>query len=52
VVGEAAVKQHLMRLYDKFGIADHTGRRRVLLANEAIRRGAVTLSDLKGGPRP
>ena len=52
VVGEAAVKQHLGRLYDKFGVADQTGRRRVLLANEAIRRGAVTRSDLQGRARP
>jgi pSer/pThr/pTyr-binding forkhead associated (FHA) protein len=45
VVSEAAVKQHLARLYDKFAIesADH---RRARLANEALRRGAVTLADL------
>ena len=38
-VTEAAVKQHLLRLYDKFEIWDEGGRRRLRLANEAIRRG-------------
>jgi DNA-binding transcriptional ArsR family regulator len=47
VVTEAAVKQHLLRLYDKFGVYDSGERRRVRLANEAIRRGAVTLADLR-----
>ena len=50
VVTEAAVKQHLLRLYDKFGVYDSGERRRVRLANEAIRRGAVTLSDLRETP--
>lgn len=46
VVTEAAIKQHLAHLYDKFEI--HEGeRRRVRLANEAIERGAVTLADLR-----
>jgi hypothetical protein len=47
VVTEAAVQQHLLRLYDKFGIAPGTGSRRGQLANEAVRRGAVTLADLR-----
>lgn len=47
-VTEGAVKQHLGRLYDKFAIHDQGERRRVSLANEAIRRGAVSLRDLKG----
>lgn len=47
VVTEAAVKQHLAALYDKFGIHDDGERRRVRLANEAIRRGAVSLAALK-----
>jgi pSer/pThr/pTyr-binding forkhead associated (FHA) protein len=47
-VSEAAVKQHLAHLYDKFGIYDGE-RRRVRLANEALRRGAVRLSDLGHG---
>lgn len=44
-VSEAAVKQHLAHLYEKFGIYDGD-RRRVRLANEALRRGAVRLADL------
>jgi DNA-binding CsgD family transcriptional regulator len=51
VVTEAAVKQHLLRLYDKFGVYESGERRRVRLANEAIRRGAVTLADLREQPR-
>jgi hypothetical protein len=47
VVTEAAVKQHLLRLYDKFRVYEAGERRRVRLANEAIRRGAVTLADLR-----
>jgi DNA-binding CsgD family transcriptional regulator len=45
-VTEAAIKQHLQNLYDKFGIPPE-GERRVRLANEAIRRGAVTLAMLR-----
>jgi DNA-binding NarL/FixJ family response regulator len=45
-VSEAAVKQHLARLYVKFGI-DDGDRRRVRLANEALRRGAITLADVR-----
>lgn len=49
-VSEAAVKQHLARLYDKFGI--HEGeRRRLRLANEALRRGAVNLADVRRAAR-
>jgi hypothetical protein len=47
VVTEAAVKQHLSRLYDKFGIFDQEGRR-ARLANEAIRRGAVSTAEILG----
>jgi DNA-binding CsgD family transcriptional regulator len=47
VVSEAAVKQHLGHLYDKFGIHEGGERRRVRLANEALRRGAVTITDLR-----
>jgi DNA-binding NarL/FixJ family response regulator len=47
VVTEAAVRQHLLRLYDKFGVPEGTERRRVLLANEAITRGAVTVADMR-----
>jgi pSer/pThr/pTyr-binding forkhead associated (FHA) protein len=46
-VTEAAVKQHLQNLYDKFSIPTE-GDRRVRLANEALRRGAVTIAQLRG----
>ena len=46
-VSEAAVKQHLLRLYDKFGIYEGGDRRRVRLANEALRRGAITLAEVR-----
>jgi hypothetical protein len=47
VVSEAAVKQHLSRLYDKFDVGSHGERRRVQLANAAVARGAVKLGDLR-----
>jgi DNA-binding CsgD family transcriptional regulator len=47
VITEAAVKQHLAHLYDKFGIHGGGERRRVQLANEALRRGAVTIAQLR-----
>lgn len=51
VVTEAAVKFHLSNLYDKFDVADGgEGARRSRLANEAIRRRALTLSDLRRAP--
>ncbi len=50
VVTEAAVKHHLVRLYDKFGIHQGDERRRVSLANEAVRRGAITLASLREDP--
>jgi DNA-binding NarL/FixJ family response regulator len=40
-VTEAAVRQHLLRLYDKFGIYEEQSRRRSHLAREALRRGVV-----------
>lgn len=49
VVTEAAVKFHLSNLYDKFDLHDTgEGGRRSRLANEAIRRRALTLSELRG----
>lgn len=45
-VTEPAVKQHLLHLYDKFGVYEEPNRRRVALANAALRRGAVNLGDL------
>jgi pSer/pThr/pTyr-binding forkhead associated (FHA) protein len=48
VVTEEAVKQHLRNLYGKFGLHEQADRRRrVRLANEALRRGAITLGDLR-----
>jgi hypothetical protein len=47
-VTEAAVRQHLLRLYEKFAVPEGAERRRVQLANEAITRGAVTVADLRG----
>ena len=46
VITQAAVKQHLANLFDKFGIAPEEVHRRARLANEALRRGAVSLTEL------
>ncbi len=50
-VSEAAVKQHLSNLYEKFEVGDELTHRRTRLANESIRRGAVTIADLHGEVR-
>src|SRR5262245_19148661 len=47
VVSEAAVKQHLSRLYGKFDVGAQDERRRVQLANAALARGAVKLGELR-----
>jgi hypothetical protein len=47
VVSEAAVKQHLANLFAKFGVADDDAHRRARLANEAIRRGTITINELR-----
>jgi hypothetical protein len=47
VISDAAVKQHLLRLYDKLRITDGTERRRARLANEAFRRGVLSLADVR-----
>jgi DNA-binding NarL/FixJ family response regulator len=49
VVSDAAIKQHLLNLYDKFAIHGEGERRRVRLANAAIMRGAVAVADLREG---
>ncbi|MDL5159007.1 FHA domain-containing protein [Actinomycetospora termitidis] len=49
VVTEAAVKQHLLRLYDKFELDPGNTRRRVELANQALQRGAVNPAELNDG---
>ena len=46
VITQAAVKQHLANLYDKFGVGAE-GARRSRLANEALRRGAISLTQLR-----
>jgi predicted component of type VI protein secretion system len=47
VVTDAAVKQHLLRLYDKFDILGASEARRLRLANEEIRRGAVSMAEIQ-----
>jgi pSer/pThr/pTyr-binding forkhead associated (FHA) protein len=47
VITQAAVKQHLANLYDKFGVGAGDDHRRARLANEALRRGAVTTAGLR-----
>jgi predicted component of type VI protein secretion system len=47
VITPAAVKQHLANLYEKFGVAPVAAHRRAALANEALRRGVISLSDLR-----
>jgi hypothetical protein len=47
VITQAAVKQHLGNLYDKFGVLPGDSNRRARLANEALRRGSVLLTDLR-----
>jgi pSer/pThr/pTyr-binding forkhead associated (FHA) protein len=46
VITQAAVKQHLAHLYDKFAVGAE-GSRRARLANEALRRGAISLTQLR-----
>ena len=48
VVSDAAVKQHLVNLFGKFGVVEGE-RRRVRLANAALSTGAVSLGDLDRG---
>lgn len=47
LVSEAAIRQHVARLCDKFGVYEGEEHPRMRLANEAIRRGAVRLADLR-----
>ena len=51
VVTDAAVKQHLAHLYDKFEIRETGAKRRLALAREAIRLGVVSLDDLRAAAR-
>lgn len=52
VITQAAVKQHLANLFDKFGVPAAESNRRVRLANDALRRGAVSIGDLRGAESP
>ena len=45
VVTEAAVKQHLLNLYDKLDIPEGTESRRIVLAREAVLRGFARGAD-------
>jgi predicted component of type VI protein secretion system len=45
-VTDTAIKQHLLHLYDKFDLTEGD-RNRARLANEALRRGVVTLAALR-----
>ena len=47
VITQAAVKQHLANLYDKFSVGPGGPSRRSRLANEALRRGALSLTQLR-----
>ena len=51
VVTEAAVKQHLLRLYQKFRVPEGTNRR-VRLANEVVALGLVRPLPPTGRPEP
>ncbi|HEV7194904.1 MAG TPA: FHA domain-containing protein [Pedococcus sp.] len=50
-VTDAAVKQHLVRLYDKFALRLPTERTRARLANEALRRGVISVADIRPADR-
>jgi pSer/pThr/pTyr-binding forkhead associated (FHA) protein len=50
-VTETAVKYHLSNLYVKFGIPEDGDRRRARLANEALRHGAVVISEIISSDR-
>ena len=45
-MSDAAVKQHLANLYDKFGVVEGD-RRRSRLANAALDSAAVTVADIR-----
>lgn len=49
-VTDAAIKQHLVRLYDKFALTLPAERTRAKLANEALRRGVISAADIRPVP--
>lgn len=46
-VTDAAVKQHLVKLYDKFALTLPAERTRARLANESLRRGVISVADIR-----
>jgi FHA domain len=50
VVSEAAVKQHLLHLYEKFGLDQAAENRRLLLANAVIQSGVIRPEELIADP--
>ena len=49
VISQAAVKQHLANLFDKFAVGTDDANRRLRLANDTIRtRGQLTIADPTG----
>jgi pSer/pThr/pTyr-binding forkhead associated (FHA) protein len=46
-VTDAAVKQHLVKLYNKFALTLPAERTRAKLANEALRRGVINVGDIQ-----
>src|SRR3954464_2389281 len=50
-VSEAAVKQHLLRMYDKLGVPED-GNRRLALANLAFEQGILSSADVAGDVAP
>ncbi len=46
-IGQATAKFHLENLFVKFGLLDAGTNRRLTLANEALRRGAVTMAEIR-----
>jgi DNA-binding CsgD family transcriptional regulator len=50
-VTDAAVKQHLGNLYNKFALTLPAERTRARLANEALRRGVISVADIRN-PAP
>jgi hypothetical protein len=49
-VTDAAVKQHLLHHYEKFGLDPAAENRRVLLANAAVLRGVLNADELRRAP--
>jgi hypothetical protein len=50
VVSDAAVKQHLLHLYEKFGLDQPAENRRLLLANAVIQSGVIGVEELNPAP--